>query len=1320
MKTRMQGAEITKYAGGEPAQAGHRTAPDGLSGGLYGRDREVARIREAFHWTTLGSTQLISVSGPSGIGKTAVIQEALHKISLEEAYLIAGKFESLQQDTPMSPLIGAFRELTEQLLNEDKRSLEQWREAILQALGVNAAVITDVIPEMERIIGRQASVEQLPLEEAMERFQFVFRRFIQVFCHQKHPLVLVMDDLQWADEASWRMIRSFMSDPQSQSLLLIGAFRDTGEIGRIEEELGAIASSGVTVQSLPLGPLGPVELTRIVGDTLGVSDGIADDIAHTLLLRSDGNPFLFRRLLQRSMEEEVLRYDEPGGGWVWNWKEPDPAAGSAHADLLLNYMTDSINRLPADTRQALLEASCLGGESPLALLASWRGETPERTLDVLRPAMERQLIMYAGSGTPETAGGGRTSDPGAERMEEGRIRFVHDRLQEAANALFDTPRSEEVHWHAGRYWLRHSDPALRERHVFDAAGHLNKGSRLARLPEDRNNLIRANAGAGGKAKSATAYEAAAAYFGAAAAFITEEHWERDFDFCFDLFVDLLECEYMNGWQPSTYDTFHALLGRARTAYERMRVQHIEINRLLHTERMADGIELGIACLRDLGIHVSVNTGKTKLFAELLVTKEHLRRKIGRLRAKSSVSDPVITVALQVLTQLSGAAFICDRPLFRALTFKCVRLSLKYGNFPHAAAVFGSLGGILNQALGDLELARASLKEGMRIAVTYKQPSILCRAHLTMGVMFFIMEDEDKDLHAHFRKSIDYGLEAGDLFFTGHSVVMLLVNLHMVGKLDRLEAVVPEYKKMLADTQNHYLLPYITIIERWLHALKGTGAEPGANQDDQELLLRIGRSGMESNLLYQYGLSLLQEGYTLGDRDLAIRGADMARKHEQDATHYLHRSEYELYYGLTLLNQGPGLSAADTRALAACRRSLRRSAAKCPEHIRHKSLLLESSYAEARGKLDAAGRLYDDAIREARRSGYEHHAALACECAGRMYVAQSRETTAKGYLIEAHALYRQWGAARKADQIREQYAAYCKELAWEEVAAAAVSAPTAAMSVQESGAVAAGPDLSVVQQAFQSMAAESDQRALIENSIRTVMEFAGAQRGCIVMEHAKRLTVELAADQEGGILRQPVPVERFDEVCLPAVRYTANTGEILLIEHAAAGGRLARDPYVMSCQIQSMLCLPLHFQNRLTAVLYLENNRRQGAFRAEQLDMLRMLATQTVFLLKLFPYDDGQAAPVNDTGADTKTASGQADAESAGLMDPLTKRELEVLQFMSLGMTNQEIAQQLHIAVGTVKLHTNRIFSKMNVNRRAKAVLEAKRMKLLNDNDAGSE
>jgi LuxR family maltose regulon positive regulatory protein len=65
-----------------------------------------------------------------------------------------------------------------------------------------------------------------------------------------------------------------------------------------------------------------------------------------------------------------------------------------------------------------------------------------------------------------------------------------------------------------------------------------------------------------------------------------------------------------------------------------------------------------------------------------------------------------------------------------------------------------------------------------------------------------------------------------------------------------------------------------------------------------------------------------------------------------------------------------------------------------------------------------------------------------------------------------------------------------------------------------------------------------------------------------------------------------------------------------------------------------------------------------------------------------------------------------------LPEPLTERELELLRLVAAGRSNQEIAQELFLAVGTVKKHLNNIFGKLNVGSRTQAIVRAREIELL--------
>src|SRR4028118_1600651 len=171
-------------------------------------------------------TALMLISGYSGIGKSALVQELYKLITQKRGYFIAGKFDQLQRAIPYQALVAAFQELVRQLLTETEPQLQHCREKIRRALGINGQIIIDVIPEVELIIGKQNPVPELPVTEARNRFNLAFKNFIQVFCQKEHPLVLFLDDLQWTDSATLQLSQLIMTDFTTKYLFVIGAYRD--------------------------------------------------------------------------------------------------------------------------------------------------------------------------------------------------------------------------------------------------------------------------------------------------------------------------------------------------------------------------------------------------------------------------------------------------------------------------------------------------------------------------------------------------------------------------------------------------------------------------------------------------------------------------------------------------------------------------------------------------------------------------------------------------------------------------------------------------------------------------------------------------------------------------------------------------------------------------------------------------------------------------------------------------------------------------------------------------------------------------------------
>ena len=335
---------------------------------LYGREKEVEALTAAYKRVCSGQAGLLLVHGHAGIGKTVLIHETLKPLAAERGYFITGKFDQLQQNIPYAPFIQAFGDLMQQFLIESPESLAAWKIKLLQALGRSGAVITEVIPEVELIVGPQPPVEVLQPREAQNRFRMVFLNFIQVLAKREYPLVIFLDDLQWADQASLNLLQYISEDSGSRYLFLIGAYRDNEVTGAhpLLVTLEDLEKEEIPVRQMSLGPLEPTYTGQFIADTLHCAKEKSEPLAEILDRKTGGNPFFLGQLLQSAYEENLLSFNAKG----WMLRVGSAAIHEMPmTDDVINLMLGKLQKLPAETRKVLKLASCLGNTFNLKILA---------------------------------------------------------------------------------------------------------------------------------------------------------------------------------------------------------------------------------------------------------------------------------------------------------------------------------------------------------------------------------------------------------------------------------------------------------------------------------------------------------------------------------------------------------------------------------------------------------------------------------------------------------------------------------------------------------------------------------------------------------------------------------------------------------------------------------------------------------------------------------------------------------------------------------------------------------------------------------------
>src|ERR1700678_1984249 len=627
----------------EPFHLGTHDVPDRLliPEKLYGRAGEVETLLTAFDRIVKGGApELILVSGYSGIGKSSVVNE-LHKVLVPPRGLFAsGKFDQYKRDIPYSTLVQAFQSLVRQLLGKSDIELAIWRDALVESLGPNARLMTDLIPELKLIIDDPPPVPELDPKQAQSRFQLVFRRFIGVFARQEHPLALFLDDLQWLDAATLDLLEDLLTRSDLQHLMLIGAYRDN-EVDAthpLTHKLDAIRQAGALVQEIHLAPLACDDFKQLIADALRCDPPHVAPLAQLVQEKTAGNPFFVVQFLYTLAEEGLLRLDHDAVCWSWDL---DRIRAKGYTDNVVDLLVSQVARLPAKTQQALQQLACLGNVATIAMLSTIL-EVPEAQVHAdLWLAVRQELV---------------------EHLQDS-YRFMHDRVQEAAYLLIPEAMRAEAHLRIGRLLAARTPTEKREEAIFDIVGHLNRGAALITQREERDQLAELNLVAGQRAKSSTAYASALTYLIAGTAQSAEDSWERRRELTFALELERAECEFLTGQLLLAEERLAALSKRTTTAVEQAIVVCLRMDVCMTLDQSSRAVAVGLDYLRHVGIAWSPNPQEEEVRHEYERIWSLLGdRSIEDLIDSPLMEDPASLATVEVLSKVCRSAFCTDANL----------------------------------------------------------------------------------------------------------------------------------------------------------------------------------------------------------------------------------------------------------------------------------------------------------------------------------------------------------------------------------------------------------------------------------------------------------------------------------------------------------------------------------------------------------------------------------------------------------------------------------------------------------------------------------
>ncbi|HUB47730.1 MAG TPA: AAA family ATPase [Acetobacteraceae bacterium] len=1159
---------------------------------LYGRQHEIEILLAAFDRVVAGGRpELVLVSGYSGIGKSAVVNEVHKVLVLPRGLFASGKFDQYKRDIPYATLVQAFQSLIRPLLGKSDAELAGWRDALREALDPNGRLMIEFVPELKLLIGEQSPVPELPPQQAQSRLQLMFRRFLGVFARPEHPLTLFLDDLQWLDAATPDVLFDLLTQADVQHVLVIGAYRDNevDSAHPLVRKLDAMRKAGALVQEISLAPLAEADLGRFIADTLSCTPGHAAPLAHLAQEKTGGNPFFAIQFISELAEEGLLRFDHGAARWCWDL---DRIHAKGYTDNVVDLMVGKLSRLPTQTQTALQLLACLGNAAEAGTLCRIRGTSEQAVHADLWEAVRQELILRL----------------------EGAYKFVHDRVQEAAYALIPAESRAAAHLRIGRLLSAQTPPEKREEAIFEIVNQLNRGTALITAPDEREQLAELNLIAGKRATLSTAYASALTYFITGAALSAEDAWDRRHELAFALELHRGECEFLTGALAEAEQRLAALSDRAADTVERATVTCLRVDLYTTLGQAGRAIAVSLDYLLRLGTNWPPHPTEEDVRHEYKQIWLQLGgREIEELIELPLMNDAASLATLDVLTKVMAPAMFTDANLASLVICRAVSLSLERGNCDGSCFAYVMLGLVAGAQFGDYQAAFRFGQLGYDLVEKRGLKRFQARIYTNIIAVVLLWTRHVRAGGDMARRAFDTAMKMGDLTYAAYATYVLISNLLAAG--DPLVEVQREAEAGLAFAQKMQFGFAIDIIATQLalvRMLRGLTPAFGSLDDEQfnELAMerRLSRSPDLARVECWFWIRKLQARFLAGDYGAAVDAKSKAQRLIWTSPTQYETVDYH-FYGALSLAASCHLVAADesaphAEALASHHRQLEIWAANCPENFENRAALVGAEIARLEGRELDAERLYEQAIRSAHANGFMHNEALANELAARFYATRGFDKIALTYLRDARYLYLRWGAGGKVRQLDRLY----PHVAVEERR----PGPTGMIE-----APVEHLDLGTVIKLSQAVSGEIVLEKLLETLMRTAIEYAGADRASLILYQG----TEQRVAAEAAITGQTVSVHLQDEPVSAArlpesvIHYVARTGEVVLLDEASAENPFSDDPYISHEHPRSVLCLPLMNEARLTGLLYLENRATSRVFTPGRIAVLKLLASQAAISLE---------------------------------------------------------------------------------------------------------
>jgi PAS domain S-box-containing protein len=1183
-----------------------------ISQKIYGRELEVKKLMRLFKITSQGNIHMAVISGNPGVGKTSLVQEIHKPITREKGHFIIGKFDPFYQNVPYFALVLAFQELVKQLLAESEENLRHWKVRLLSALGAYGQIIIDVIPEMELIIGPQPSVKKLDAVETQNRFNRVMMDFVRVFCAAEHPLVIFLDDLQWVDAATLKLIEGLMTDGRIKHLLLIGSFRDNevNETHPLMETLKILNQKKCDTTRLHLNPLKLHHIIQLISDTLQSGKRPVQSLAELVVQKTGGNPFFVNQFLIMLYQEQLISFNAEREFWEWNLSE---IVALDITDNVVQLLLHRLEVMPEDTRTVMMMAACIGSYFDLDTLVTITDFSDNEIVKHLQPAIREDLVLPIPGANIESYEAKTPFDRSVN------FKFRHDRVRQASYTLITDENKNSVHLKIGRLLFENIAPPSYEEHIFDVIHHLNMAESLIQNLQERDETAELNLVAGNKAKTLAAFEPAFSHYQTGLLFLGENSWQRRYNLTLKLHVECAEAARLCGNTPEAYRLFDVVSQNALNILDCVDIYQTKILSLISEDRRMEALGLTHKILKEIGIELPANPTADDINRILEQTTTELSEiNIEELADLPEMTDPSTLAAMRIMGAIFGATYQLSREWFIILVCQQVKLSVHYGNFSNSAIAYSGFGIILSGYIGDIEKGHRFGQLGLELLSRFDARELEAEVYTIFYAglnhwLFPLHDSLEPLLSAYYT-----GLETGDFEFACYCNFFASYHSLLCG--NPLEDLEHQMKRFTDDVIHHgqmHGVVYFSIFHQTVLNLLGQNDDPkilrGEVFDENMLNTILYETNDTLATFYMHFCSAMLN-YLFEDYHQAIDHASHAEKlagrvpgNVVVAVHNFFDSlaRLAIYKTLNDKDKKKTLSRVENNQVL-----MKKWMTHAPSNFAHKYFLIEAEKAKVLQQFDVAVKHYDQAITLARKNRYCNEEAIINELAAKFWIENSRQEFAAIFMQKAYNCYSVWGAAKKLEHLQNNYGSILMKN-WSE------DHIPENLNALYTPRIQQGLDLSTLMKASQAISSEIRLDHLLRTMMKIVIENAGAEKGILMLSTDDQLYIaaEGIAEQNEVIVQSfdiqssNIQIEKDANLPLSVVNYAARTKECVVFKNSVAEGQFNNDSYIRKHRPKSIMCIPIIYQSKLTGVIYLENRMTPDIFSPDRIELLTLLTSQ---------------------------------------------------------------------------------------------------------------